>query len=106
MSAIEARGFASFPRGSFALDSWLWRVLYRQVSRRPKPFAPGFGATTQKRRALRPASRSLPGGDTNYQVLSDLHPPLPAVVQVRVGPAPLVFVIVKSLPDFEWPTIA
>ena len=36
-----------------------------------------------------------------YQLPLDGQAPWPAVVQVRVGVPPSVFVMMKSLPDFE-----
>lgn len=73
----------------------------------PEPCVSSGSARGPKRREAGPKARlsALRRWSWDYQLPLEGQPPSPVVVQVRIGAPPPVFWMVKSLPDFEWPTI-
>jgi hypothetical protein len=105
---MEPRSLASPPHDGFAFNA----VALAEWSSTPPgcPFnlaaAPSIHLSTQEEGAgpwARPQLGSIE--PSSYQWPVESQPPLFALLQVRVTGPPFTFVMVKSVPDFEWPTM-
>ena len=105
--ATEPRSFASPPCDGFALFTVTLALLdaHRRARRARTRRGAGNRSSVRPRkdgrRAAWPASREMQVCFVGYQEPLEGQPPLPVTLQVRTAAPPFVFVIVKTVPDFD-----